>query len=396
MEVGSFASRRPAAGGLPHFQLPPPNPVDINIPRVTGSEGLSPLSSSVNSGSSQSSQAGGIPPYNPPPGNWQLPGPSSYTYSSPAMNQGQTGLIQPQYGRNIYSPPTNPYHRSSQSPATGNENLAPPFDNVPTPFPMPGGGSGHSSLPPNSSHQSMHHSTILSSQASGSQPQTASTTAPADSYSRSMGNPGGFYASSSSASQQPSYSSYAPAQPSPTQPSPTTTAGLSRGIPAMNTHLSPMQAPQQYSAPRPYHYSSMPQTMPVMSNLQNPNSQMTMMGSMGGLPPHAYQGHHLGSHLYTTGQPSQQDRPFKCDQCPQSFNRNHDLKRHKRIHLAVKPFPCEHCDKSFSRKDALKRHRLVKGCGQGKSSPTSGNDTSPRDDIKQDPDGRTNSIGKDA
>jgi len=47
-------------------------------------------------------------------------------------------------------------------------------------------------------------------------------------------------------------------------------------------------------------------------------------------------------------------RPFKCDQCPRSFNRNHDLKRHKRIHLAVKPFPCGHCDKSFSRKDALK------------------------------------------
>lgn len=49
-----------------------------------------------------------------------------------------------------------------------------------------------------------------------------------------------------------------------------------------------------------------------------------------------------------------QDRPFKCDLCPQSFNRNHDLKRHKRIHLAVKPFPCKYCDKGFSRKDALK------------------------------------------
>ncbi|KAH8692504.1 hypothetical protein GQ44DRAFT_793376 [Phaeosphaeriaceae sp. PMI808] len=48
------------------------------------------------------------------------------------------------------------------------------------------------------------------------------------------------------------------------------------------------------------------------------------------------------------------DRPFKCDQCPQIFNRNHDRKRHKRIHLAVKPFPCGVCDKSFSRKDALK------------------------------------------
>lgn len=74
------------------------------------------------------------------------------------------------------------------------------------------------------------------------------------------------------------------------------------------------------------------------------------------------------------GHPSQQqppnDRPFKCDQCPQSFNRNHDLKRHKRIHLAVKPFPCSHCDKSFSRKDALKRHVLVKGCGN--KSPANG------------------------
>ncbi|KAH6706217.1 hypothetical protein BKA61DRAFT_492539 [Leptodontidium sp. MPI-SDFR-AT-0119] len=58
------------------------------------------------------------------------------------------------------------------------------------------------------------------------------------------------------------------------------------------------------------------------------------------------------------------DRPFRCDQCPQSFNRNHDLKRHRRIHLTVKPFPCLYCEKSFSRKDALKRHIRVKGCGE--------------------------------
>ena len=66
-----------------------------------------------------------------------------------------------------------------------------------------------------------------------------------------------------------------------------------------------------------------------------------------------YQQHQMSGQMY--GHPAQQnDRPFKCDQCPQSFNRNHDLKRHKRIHLAVKPFPCGHCEKSFSRKDALK------------------------------------------
>ncbi|KAH6646807.1 hypothetical protein BKA67DRAFT_580633 [Truncatella angustata] len=51
---------------------------------------------------------------------------------------------------------------------------------------------------------------------------------------------------------------------------------------------------------------------------------------------------------------AQQDRPFLCDICTQCFVRNHDLKRHKRIHLAIKPFPCPFCNKGFSRKDALK------------------------------------------
>jgi len=45
--------------------------------------------------------------------------------------------------------------------------------------------------------------------------------------------------------------------------------------------------------------------------------------------------------------------PFKCDLCPQSFNRNHELKRHKRMHLAVKPFPCNHCGRIYARKDTL-------------------------------------------
>jgi len=51
---------------------------------------------------------------------------------------------------------------------------------------------------------------------------------------------------------------------------------------------------------------------------------------------------------------SPQERTFKCADCPQSFFRNHDLKRHTKIHLAVKPFPCSNCDKTFSREDALK------------------------------------------
>lgn len=89
------------------------------------------------------------------------------------------------------------------------------------------------------------------------------------------------------------------------------------------------------------------------------------MSMVGGMPSHGVVGNpmspfnsgHSASMQNMYGAPpatAHSERPFRCDQCPQSFNRNHDLKRHKRIHLAVKPFPCTFCDKSFSRKDALK------------------------------------------
>ncbi|KAH8662258.1 hypothetical protein BX600DRAFT_315859 [Xylariales sp. PMI_506] len=384
METASFASRRPAAGGLPHFQLPPPNPpVDMQVPRVT--DGLSPLSSSVNSGSSQSSQAGGIAPYHQS-GSWPLPGNSSYTYSS--LSQGQTGLMQPNFARPLYSPSGGGYNaRSSQSPAEG--LAAPPYDSVSPafPLPMPGGGSSHHSM---LSHPSQHppppQNSLLSSQAPVSQPPTPSTTAPSDSYARQPPTPG-YYAPPSSTPQQSSFSSYAPALPSPTHASPTTSGTVPRGIPALSTQQpSPMQS--NHYANRGYGaYSTLPPAIggAVLSNMTNPGGQMTIVGGMNPMA-HGYPGHHMGHHMYSHGQPNpQQDRPFKCDICPQSFNRNHDLKRHKRIHLAVKPFPCQHCDKSFSRKDALKRHRLVKGCGSnGKPSPTGGDDASPQDDSKQD------------
>ncbi|KAF4631570.1 hypothetical protein G7Y89_g6549 [Cudoniella acicularis] len=71
-------------------------------------------------------------------------------------------------------------------------------------------------------------------------------------------------------------------------------------------------------------------------------------------PGHVFEERSTPESLNHPGQQQQNDRPFKCDQCSQYFDRNHDLKRHKRIHLAVKPFPCQYCEKSFSRKDALK------------------------------------------
>ena len=106
---------------------------------------------------------------------------------------------------------------------------------------------------------------------------------------------------------------------------------------------------------------------PAMTNINSPGGQMSMVGNNGGMLPMAFNSGFAANpqHMYgqqrtnSPQQAAQNDRPFRCDSCPQSFHRNHDLKRHKRIHLAVKPYPCTHCDKSFSRKDALKVSLLI-------------------------------------
>ncbi|KAI9091273.1 hypothetical protein DFS34DRAFT_564906, partial [Phlyctochytrium arcticum] len=49
-------------------------------------------------------------------------------------------------------------------------------------------------------------------------------------------------------------------------------------------------------------------------------------------------------------------KPFRCEMCPQTFSRSHDLKRHYYIHTQEKPYRCKRCGKGFSRRDALRRH----------------------------------------
>ncbi|KIJ49603.1 hypothetical protein M422DRAFT_205060 [Sphaerobolus stellatus SS14] len=61
--------------------------------------------------------------------------------------------------------------------------------------------------------------------------------------------------------------------------------------------------------------------------------------------------------------PASPARPYQCDQCVLSFDRSHDLKRHRDSHSGAKPFICTSCNKSFTRKDALKRHQSQKQCG---------------------------------
>ncbi|KAI0690448.1 hypothetical protein BC835DRAFT_187222 [Cytidiella melzeri] len=58
------------------------------------------------------------------------------------------------------------------------------------------------------------------------------------------------------------------------------------------------------------------------------------------------------------------DRPYKCVSCPASFARNHDLKRHVKMHDKT-AWKCLGCEKVFSRRDAIKRHKDSKGKGSG-------------------------------
>ncbi|KAK7419547.1 hypothetical protein QQX98_003316 [Neonectria punicea] len=375
----------PVGYPYPPSYLPLPGPLpdrrrssspSVLTPSPGASDGLSPSLSSVNTGSSQSSQAPAGMHYSyggHVHGGWPTPGNSSYTVSSAAPPQ--PALSNQHFGGrpSIYSqPPTMQFNhpRTTHSPSGGEGLPPPPYGDVQHPFQTSlssGGPGGHQS----SSHHQSPQSAILSSQNPvSSQPPTPSTASThVDSYTHTRPPPGTqTYYPASSTPQQSSFPSYAP-QPSPNQHSPTTGGPISRGLGSIS---GPSQGPGM-APPAPYRsyppYQSLP-TMsgPVMSNIHQPGAQMSMMPAMGV----SQYGHPL---MYGHGQPApQSERPFKCDQCVQSFSRNHDLKRHKRIHLAVKPFPCNFCSKSFSRKDALKRHRLVKGCEGKPSEGPNGNE----------------------
>ncbi|THU86549.1 hypothetical protein K435DRAFT_683398 [Dendrothele bispora CBS 962.96] len=60
-------------------------------------------------------------------------------------------------------------------------------------------------------------------------------------------------------------------------------------------------------------------------------------------------------------------RPFRCESCPASFTRNHDLKRHSKMHER-KAWKCAGCDKLFSRRDAIRRHKNASQSKDGKQA----------------------------
>ncbi|KAG5921739.1 hypothetical protein E4U42_005720 [Claviceps africana] len=357
------------------------------------SEGLSPSLSSVNTASSQGSQAHGNLQYTysaaQAHGNWPTTASSNYNvgpaspdqhYSSRSSIYGQQQQPQPQQQQHMSF--GNP--RSSQSPATGGEGLPPPpYNSVHQPFQtsISGGGNGghHDGHHMPSSGQGSHGAMLGSTQPHASA--GASATVDHYAHSRAPSNSSYYTASSSSTPHQTNFSAYAAHQ----QSSPTGTSPGSRG---MGHHSASMAPPPAY---RPYGSYQPLATMngPVMSNIHQPGSQLSMIPAMGVPGGYGHQILYTGHHSQTQ---AQSERPFKCDQCTQSFSRNHDLKRHKRIHLAVKPFPCSFCSKSFSRKDALKRHRLVKGC-ETKSLEAAAAEENARDRSGEGEDDRS-SLGK--
>lgn len=377
----SLTSRRPAASNLPNFDLP--NPQISHIPNTSSQKAPSLLNTSASQSSPANAKLGSLltPPLNsssentnPLPGlatSGSVPSPShivppysqnywqntsSYNFGSgKSCCPGTFSCFKTVFSSSIGSGRNNPGSpdRDDPLPPSYDMHHMPSFQSV---IPSSSGPPGSSTIPQQPQHPAMTNS-LMSAQAtvtpvSPSQPHPQSSAM--DAYGQKL--PQAPLYSGPKQPTAPQQPNYAPFQP-----------GVSGGAQRMSPISVQMPPDGQYTRPYPsYSLPAMPG--PVMTNVHNPNGQMAMMGSVPNtILPGYNSGHAVTMHqIYNSGLPHphhlpglmqpgpSNDRPFRCDVCPQSFNRNHDLKRHKRIHLSVKPFPCGHCDKSFSRKDALK------------------------------------------
>lgn len=374
----SLTNRRPAAATLPTFELPAPpafpmlhhqqkypsyshtiqHPTSAAVsvgnlltPPSNSTSDSSAASSAIHTGTAHNGGPAPVLPYTPTFFN-QVTTPGFHTGLTPQWNP--NSLMS---SRNMFSPPAQPLYRPHTASPTAAEASTlppPPYEiNAASAYGMP-------------MNMNSPHGASLASQPM-------------------LSNPMGPIRPPS----QPAHASLAEAVPSKPASAPSLYTNLSPGHGSLSAHSyhgsapvsqSPYSAsgpPNRHSPPMassgvpsnsfirpPYPSYSLPAMPgPAMSNLHSPGSQMAMVGHHSGMLPmsfnsgyaaHPHQGLYGQQRTQSPAQAAQNDRPFRCDSCPQSFHRNHDLKRHKRIHLAVKPFPCPYCDKSFSRKDALK------------------------------------------
>lgn len=369
----SFASRRQMTSHLPPFNMPP-------APRTFSP---TPGFKSEQEQQQQQPQQHSMSSQKYPPGSGSNMNPSSAAMPSPPPGQGQGeygntgGQNAPQgymnTGMNYWptSVPNNPQNSGGPVPFPHHQNpshLPSVYGNIsqqqgyPYP-PRPGTGSsqmqqragsphtessGNAPLPPPQAHDSFGQPG--QQQPGGGNSGNYPMYMPQYGQQGSQQGPGNLYGGPSA----PGYGGY-PAQP--------------YGGPGNS-----QQYPGMYSNAMP-HSREGSQDNPNWN--RSPYGPTPSYGGPGGMNP-GYGGNQfapapMAQQPYNAGRAGRGashtgERPFKCDQCPQSFQRSHDLKRHKRIHLAIKPFPCPSCDKSFSRKDALKRHILVKGCGSNGAS----------------------------
>ncbi|KAL9099713.1 MAG: hypothetical protein Q9163_004822, partial [Psora crenata] len=430
---GSLSARRPAASNLGGMSLPPlpfrqnsaqksfggygfdtPQPTQnsalnagnlLTPPSNVSTESLSPISHIVN-GVNASAAGQGLPSFAQSTPHWLQQQP---TGTAPYGTGTGTGTAPQPWSNTIkglFSSSTagSLQRTNADSPTTSDGLPPPPFDLTQVSAysnamssTLPTTSANQHAFAHNSLYQASHSqqqvhtpisaTTVTSPPISGTQPSymDRSHSTPTT-YSYTLSQP-----ASALASNFPPYSSTTPSiQPSPLS-APLT--GASRFSPPVGHHAAFSPPHSQMTAyglrygsqyPLPGMSGQLHLGQPIMSNVTTPGTQMAMIGLPPGMPGSMVPEYHSGhaAQLYGNHNQPPNDRPFKCDQCPQSFNRNHDLKRHKRIHLAVKPFPCGHCDKSFSRKDALKRHILVKGCGKNSQVDNSRGDGSlgPSDD----------------
>ena len=372
----SLTQRRQAASNLPNFELPPVNNLyfasntNQRYPPLSGpplpntaAVSLGNLLTPPSNSASESSASSTANPIGTTPNSAAPVLPYTPTFFQQGSTPGfHTGLTPQPWGNTLFPPrsmfsPGSLMRNSTNSPSAGEGSSLPPppYDlNAVAQYGAPYGMNSPTGASL-ASHQIVPNSMMRP-------PSQQSSNNAVDNMVSKPSSAPPLYTNMPPVSNPPSgypYSSSTPVSQSPHSANGT----APRESPQMRqSQMPPSQSQSPFIRP-PYPSYSLPAMPgPAMSNVNNPGSQMSMVGNAGGMLPMGFNSGFAANPQSMYGQPrtqspqqsAQNDRPFRCDSCPQSFHRNHDLKRHKRIHLAVKPFPCKHCDKSFSRKDALK------------------------------------------
>lgn len=176
------------------------------------------------------------------------------------------------------------------------------------------------------------------------------------SYQTVMGQTGGYQSPDRQTSpynpvQQPSHNGLS-VQQQPYQPLDSPSRINHQQPSATQLHLH-QQSPPAFSHPR---------SLQAHASLSYPSPPPPHPAQLAAVSPHYPNSYPAPQYAYmdaASQYPASPQRPFSCDMCALSFNRQHDLKRHRDTHTGEKPFVCNGgCGKTFTRKDALKRHQV--------------------------------------